>query len=71
MTVHKSQGSSSTASWWSCPASASPVLTRELLYTAVTRARNTVTIVGRPGDLREAVSRSVSRASALPERLQA
>ena len=71
MTVHKSQGSQFGRVVVVLPTERSPVLTRELLYTAITRARTAVTIVGRPEDLEEAVSRSVSRASALPERLRA
>ena len=46
MTVHKSQGSEFDAVLLLLPAQASRVLTRELLYTAVTRARERVTLVG-------------------------
>ncbi|MGI9017527.1 MAG: exodeoxyribonuclease V subunit alpha [Euzebya sp.] len=70
MTVHKSQGSQFDRVIVVLPSERSPVLTRELLYTAVTRARTAVTIVGTPQALTDAVSRQVARASALPERLQ-
>ncbi|CAN5152527.1 exodeoxyribonuclease V subunit alpha [soil metagenome] len=70
MTVHKSQGSQFDRVIVVLPSERSPVLTRELLYTAITRARQAVTIVGSPEALRDAVERSVTRASALPERLR-
>jgi exodeoxyribonuclease V alpha subunit len=69
MTVHKSQGSQFGRVVVVLPSDRSPVLTRELLYTAVTRARTAVTIVGQPDALADAIGRPVSRASALPERL--
>lgn len=70
MTVHKSQGSQFDRVIVVLPSERSPVLTRELLYTAVTRARRAVTIVGTPDALGDAIARPVSRASALPERLR-
>lgn len=70
MTVHKSQGSQFDRVIVVLPSERSPVLTRELLYTAVTRARRAVTIVGTPEALADAIARPVSRASALPERLR-
>ena len=39
MTIHKSQGSEFPYAVVSLPPAGSPILTRELLYTAVTRAR--------------------------------
>jgi exodeoxyribonuclease V alpha subunit len=69
MTVHKSQGSQFDRVIVVLPTDRSPVLTRELLYTAVTRARTAITIVGTPEALADAISRPVTRASALPERL--
>ena len=47
------------------PAKGSGVLGRELLYTAVTRARSHVLIVGDESVMRSAVSRSVRRGSGL------
>ena len=49
----------------------SRLLTRELLYTAVTRARHRVRVVGTEESLRAAVSRRVQRASGLRQRLAA
>ena len=46
MTVHKSQGSQFETAVVLLPSAASPILTRELLYTAVTRARNELVLVG-------------------------
>lgn len=69
MTIHKSQGSEFDEVVVSLPLEDSPVLTRELLYTAVTRARRRVTLVADEATLRRAVSRPVSRASGLRDRL--
>ena len=69
MTIHKSQGSEFDGVVVSLPLEDSPVLTRELLYTAVTRARRRVTLVADEATLRRAVSRPVSRASGLRDRL--
>jgi exodeoxyribonuclease V alpha subunit len=53
----------------SLPVADSPILTRELLYTAVTRANTEVTIVGSEDVIRMAMSRPVARASGLRDRL--
>ena len=45
MTVHKSQGSEFDHAALVLPAHSSPVLTRELVYTAITRARQRFTLV--------------------------
>lgn len=71
MTIHKSQGSEFPHVVVALPHVASPVLTRELLYTAVTRARSRVTVVASPDALRRAVERPVARASGLGRRLWA
>jgi exodeoxyribonuclease V alpha subunit len=68
MTVHKSQGSEFTHAALVLPAQPSPVLTRELVYTGVTRARRWFTIAGfgrDAGVLEDAVGRRVMRASGL------
>ncbi len=69
MTIHKSQGSEFPHAVVSLPRAASPVLTRELLYTAVTRAREQVTLVGSEASIRAAIGRPVARASGLRARL--
>ena len=48
---------------------ASPLLTREMFYTAVTRAERTVRVVGSEEVVRAAVARRVVRASGLRQRL--
>jgi exodeoxyribonuclease V alpha subunit len=70
MTIHKSQGSEFDQVVVSLPAQDSPVLTRELLYTAVTRAKGSVTILADADTVRRAVERPVSRASGLRDRLR-
>ncbi len=69
MTIHKSQGSQFEEVVVALPEESSRLLTRELLYTAVTRARTGIHIVGNEAVVRAAVSRSVQRASGLGARL--
>ncbi|PXY00224.1 exodeoxyribonuclease V subunit alpha [Halomonas sp. LBP4] len=66
MTVHKSQGSEFTHTALLLPDAPNPILTRELVYTGITRARDWLTVVetGR-GMLDEAVTREVLRVSGL------
>lgn len=71
MTIHKSQGSEYQHVIVSLPDRASRVVTRELLYTAVTRARESVTVIGTPAQIKAALATSVSRAGGLTERLLA
>jgi exodeoxyribonuclease V alpha subunit len=69
MTVHKSQGSEFDRVTLLLPPTTSRLLTRELLYTAVTRARQELLVVGTEDAIRTAVSRRIARASGLTERL--
>ncbi len=69
MTIHKSQGSEFPHAVVSLPDAGSPILTRELLYTAVTRARDRLTVVGSAASLQQAVAHPLSRASGLRGRL--
>ncbi len=69
MTVHKSQGSQFDTAAVLLPEPSSPILTRELLYTAVTRAREELILVGSEEAVRAAVARPVARASGLRARL--
>ena len=71
MTVHKSQGSQAETVSVVLPDEQSRLLTRELFYTAVTRAQSRVRIVGTEAAVRAAVGRQVQRASGLGERLRA
>ena len=68
-TVHKSQGSEFDHVLVVLPEVLSPIVTRELLYTAVTRARQRVTVAATEAVIREAVSQRVQRASGLRARL--
>ena len=65
MTIHRSQGSQFGGVTIVLPPAGSELLTRELLYTAITRARTRVRIVGTRDVLAEAVDRRVHRASGL------
>lgn len=69
MTVHKSQGSEFDRVALTLPAAVSPVLTRELVYTAITRARRQIVVYGTAEVLEEAVRRRIDRASGLREAL--
>jgi exodeoxyribonuclease V alpha subunit len=69
MTVHKSQGSEFGVVLLVLPAEESPVLTRELIYTGLTRARRRVCLWGEPKILLQAVRKPVRRASGLGEAL--
>ncbi|HLH46078.1 MAG TPA: exodeoxyribonuclease V subunit alpha [Acidimicrobiales bacterium] len=69
MTIHKSQGSQFDTVAVVLPEPGSRILTRQLLYTAVTRARRHVHLIGDETRLRAGVARSVARASGLGPRL--
>lgn len=65
MTIHKSQGSEFEHVAVVLPPADSPLASRELLYTAITRARRQVTLIGDPSTLEVGLSRQVLRASGL------
>jgi exodeoxyribonuclease V alpha subunit len=67
LTVHKSQGSEFDHAVVALPENPGPILTRELLYTGITRARTFLTLLSPGGDevLDIAISRRVRRASGL------
>lgn len=65
ITIHRSQGSQYDTVSVVLPEKESSLLTRELLYTAITRAKNHVRIVGTEAAVRAAVERRVLRASGL------
>ncbi len=69
MTVHKSQGSEFDRVVVVLPARSSRVLGRELLYTALTRARQSVEVWGNKEIFRQAVATPVLRVSGLARRL--
>jgi exodeoxyribonuclease V alpha subunit len=69
MTVHKSQGSEFDDVLVMLPEQRSRVLTRELLYTAITRARRRVTLVADAPVLQQAIATPTTRHSGLLARL--
>lgn len=69
MTIHRSQGSQYDTVSVLLPAEASTLLTRELLYTAITRARSHVRVIGTEEAIRAGVERQVLRASGLRRRI--
>ena len=69
MTIHKSQGSQFDHAVVVLPVRESSVVTRQLVYTGVTRARTRCTVVAPEDRLREALERPVRRASGLHQRL--
>jgi exodeoxyribonuclease V alpha subunit len=69
MTIHKSQGSEFDHVVVVLPSADSRLATRELLYTAVTRARRSVTLVGDAAMVAAAIARSAARTSGLARRL--
>ncbi|AQT82457.1 exodeoxyribonuclease V subunit alpha [Mycolicibacterium litorale] len=70
MTIHKSQGSQASEVTVLLPEQDSRLLSRELLYTAVTRAQHKVRVVGSAEQLRAAVARRAVRATGLSRRLR-
>lgn len=71
MTIHKSQGSQADVVTVLLPDEDSRLLSRELFYTAVTRARSQVRVVGSEAAIRAAIGRRAQRASGLAVRLAA
>lgn len=72
MTVHKSQGSEFAHCALILPDSLNPVLTKELVYTGITRARHWFSLIeSRAGIFEQAVQRRVERRSGLREALEA
>jgi exodeoxyribonuclease V alpha subunit len=65
MTVHKSQGSEFGRVLFFLPERAVPLLTRELVYTGITRAREKVEVWGKEEVFCTAVSRRIDRTSGL------
>ena len=69
MTVHKSQGSEFRRVFLLLPERDVPILTRELIYTGITRAKERIEIWGTEAVLRAAVSRRIERRSGLGDAL--
>ncbi|MBB3804935.1 exodeoxyribonuclease V alpha subunit [Xanthomonas arboricola] len=71
MTVHKAQGSEFDDVWLQLPTRDARVLSRELLYTGITRARRTLHLSGSEAVIRAALARHAARISGLAWRLGA
>jgi len=69
MTVHKSQGSEFENLYLILPDKDYSVLSRELIYTAITRAGRSVTILGKEEVLKTSISRVIERKSGLHDSL--
>ncbi|PPU76443.1 exodeoxyribonuclease V subunit alpha [Xanthomonas cucurbitae] len=71
MTVHKAQGSEFDTVWLQLPTRDARVLSRELLYTGITRARQRLHLAGSEPVIRAALARHAARISGLAWRLGA
>jgi exodeoxyribonuclease V alpha subunit len=69
MTIHKSQGSEFEHALIVLPTKESPILTRELIYTGVTRGKKRITILSDKKVLLDGLTKRVKRASGLAELL--
>ncbi len=69
MTIHKAQGSEYDRVLLVLPEKEHSLCTRELIYTGITRARQSVAVAASPEILRAAIERPTIRASGLVERV--
>ena len=69
LTVHKSQGSEFASVIFFLPDHESPVITRELIYTGVSRAQKNISVWGVKKIINEALSRTIHRNSGLRDML--
>ena len=70
MTVHKAQGSEFDEVWLVLPERSNRVLSRELVYTGMTRARSILHVAGSSGVISESLTRHAGRWSGLGWRMQ-
>jgi exodeoxyribonuclease V alpha subunit len=71
MTVHKAQGSEFVSTAVVLPEKPIAILTRELLYTAVSRSKSSVVVLGAESTLKAAIENPVERFSGLADQIQA
>jgi exodeoxyribonuclease V alpha subunit len=69
MTVHKAQGSEFDTVWLQLPLADTRVLSRELVYTALTRARSALHVLAPATVIEAALARHAQRVSGLAGRL--
>ena len=70
MTVHKSQGSEFTHTALVLPTQFSPIVSRELLYTAITRAKQKLSLYSSEYMVKMAIQTRIQRRSGLVEKLR-
>jgi exodeoxyribonuclease V alpha subunit len=70
MTVHKAQGSEFDSTAIVLPEKPIAILTRELIYTAVSRSKSSVVVIGAESTLKAAIDTPVERFSGLAERIR-
>jgi exodeoxyribonuclease V alpha subunit len=70
MTIHKSQGSEFNEVLIALPDKMNPVLTKELIYTAITRAKQAVKIVANAEIFASAVKQKIQRYGGLAAKLE-
>jgi exodeoxyribonuclease V alpha subunit len=71
MTIHKSQGSEFDEVLIVLPEAINPVLTKELLYTAITRAKKTIKVVAAEAIFTEAIRQKIERITGLVDKFKA
>ena len=70
MTIHKSQGSEFNEVLLVLPEVINPILTKELIYTGITRAKETLKILTNQAVFLETIERKVERYSGLADRIK-
>jgi exodeoxyribonuclease V alpha subunit len=68
-TIHKAQGSEADEVVLLFPPDDSPILTREILYTGITRAKENLTIFAKPEIIRKCITTPIKRSSGLREKI--
>ncbi len=70
ITIHKSQGSEFENVCIFISDKLNPVLSKELLYTGVTRAKESALVIGRREIIKQMILKEIKRSSAIPEKIQ-
>ncbi|MCK4494223.1 MAG: exodeoxyribonuclease V subunit alpha [Methylococcales bacterium] len=71
MTIHKSQGSEFKDVLVALPETLNPILTKELLYTAITRAKKTIQVLAKKSVFHATIAQKVTRYGGLKVRINA
>jgi exodeoxyribonuclease V alpha subunit len=70
MSIHKSQGSEFKKVFMCIPPERSPILTRELIYTGLTRAKSQAVVIGSAEVLKSSLMAKVERGGQLSARVE-